>query len=386
VPFAIPGERVVVEVVDDRKRWARARLVEILEASADRVDPPCPYFGAEEPGGSPRCGGCKLQHVAPPRQAVMKQRIVVEQLQRIGGIADPPVAETVTPATFGYRAQSRFAVDEQGRLGYRRLRGNDVVPIDTCLLLTPEAQAARDEAGDGWVGVEEVTVRHGRSEGALVVQPGPGGLPPLPDGELAVAVRTPTGTVDLRGESTMEVAVGDLSYRVSPTSFFQAGPQGAAAILRLVREAAAVGPGDTALDLYAGVGLFAKALASDGATVTAVESHASACADAEINLAGLPAAVLRDKAERAVRTFTGEGRWFDVVVLDPPRAGAGAQLCAALPELEPRAIVYVSCDPAALARDARALIAVGYTLEVATPVDQFAQTAAIETVAVFRPA
>jgi 23S rRNA (uracil1939-C5)-methyltransferase len=184
----------------------------------------------------------------------------------------------------------------------------------------------------------------------------------------------------------MEVAVGDLSYRVSPTSFFQAGPQGAAAILRLVREAAAVATGDTALDLYAGVGLFAKALATDGATVTAVESHPSACADAELNLAGLSATVVRDKAERAVRTFAAEGGWFDVVVLDPPRAGAGAKLCAALPELEPRVIVYVSCDPAALARDARALTDVGYRLELATPVDQFAQTAAIETVAVFRRA
>jgi tRNA/tmRNA/rRNA uracil-C5-methylase (TrmA/RlmC/RlmD family) len=316
----------------------------------------------------------------------MKQRIVTEQLQRIGGIAEPPVRDTVTPASFGYRSQSRFAVDGRGRLGYRRLRGNDIVPVDTCLLLTPEAQQVRDEAGDGWTGAEEVTVRHDGSDGAIVVTAGPDGLAPLPDGAAAVAVRTPSGSVALRGDATMHVVIDELSYRVSPTSFFQAGPLGAAAIMGLVRDAAAVGAGDHALDLYAGVGLFAKALAADGATVTAVESHATACTDAEVNLADLAAAVRQEPAERAVDRFVAEGTTFDVVVLDPPRAGAGARLCAALPALRPRVIVYVSCDPAALARDTKALIAAGYGLEVATPVDQFAQTAAIETVAVFRPA
>jgi tRNA/tmRNA/rRNA uracil-C5-methylase (TrmA/RlmC/RlmD family) len=175
-----------------------------------------------------------------------------------------------------------------------------------------------------------------------------------------------------------------LEYRVSATSFFQAGPDGAAALLRLVREAAAAGPGDSALDLYAGVGLFAKGLAVDGATVTAVETHRGAIADAEANLAGLPAQVVRERAEGAVRRAVADGRWYDVVVLDPPRSGAGPDLCAQLPQLEPRTIVYVSCDPAALARDTRALLDAGMTLERVTPVDQFAQTAAIEAVAVFR--
>lgn len=386
VPFAIPGERVVVEVVEDRKRWARARLVEIVEASPDRVDPPCPYFGAEEPDGPARCGGCKLQHVAPDRQAVMKRRIVVEQLERIGGLTDPPVEETVTPAGFGYRSQARFAADAQGRLGFRRLRGNDIVPIDTCILLTPQAQGVRDEAGDGWQGVEEVTVRHGADGGAMIVHPGPGGMPPLPEGETPVALTGRSTAVNLRGDATLEMAVGDLRYRVSPTSFFQAGPPGAAAILDLVVAAADVQPGDRVLDLYAGVGLLSKPLALAGAHVTAVESHPAACADAEVNLAELGVTIMRGRSEDAVGALISDGQAFDVVVLDPPRAGAGTELVAQLPALGPRAVVYVSCDPAALARDARALVEAGYDLVRATPVDQFAQTAAIETVAVFAPA
>jgi tRNA/tmRNA/rRNA uracil-C5-methylase (TrmA/RlmC/RlmD family) len=386
VPYAIPGERVVIDVIEERRRWARGRLVEVVDASADRVDAPCPYFGQDD-DGTPRCGGCALQHVAPERQAIMKQRVVREQLERIGGLVDPPVAETVTPAPFGYRTTARFAVDDDGRLGFRRLRSNEVIPVDTCILLTSETQGVRDEARDGWAGVEEVTVRAGDRGRVLVVAPGPGAVPPLPAGDADVALLSAGGAAaPLRGTGVVRMRAAGLDYRVSPTSFFQAGQPGAEALIQLVREAAAVRPGESALDLYAGVGLFAKALAADGATVTAIETHPGAVADAEVNLAGLPAQVLREPVDAAVTRLVAEGRWHDVVVLDPPRAGAGPALAAALPQLEARAVIYVSCDPAALARDARALIDAGMVLERATPVDQFAQTAAIETVAVFRPA
>jgi 23S rRNA (uracil1939-C5)-methyltransferase len=385
VPYAIPGERVEVEVVEERKRWSRGRLLAVLTASPDRVDAPCPHFGQDDDGRA-RCGGCAVQHIAPDRQAELKRQTVVDQLQRIGGIADPPVAPTVTPAAFGYRASARMGADAQGRLGFRRLRSNDLLPVVTCPLLTPAAQSVRDEAGDDWPGVEEVTVRAGTRGRVIVVDPGPGGMPALPDGTVDIVLLGASGTAaELRGTGTMVMTVAGTDYRVSPTSFFQAGPSGAEALVALVREAAAVGPGDTVLDLYAGVGLFAKQLAGDGATVTAVETHPSAAADAEANLLGLPAQVLREPAEHTVARTVAEGRWYDVVVLDPPRAGAGTELTAALAQLEARAVIYVSCDPAALARDARALIDAGMELELATPVDQFAQTAAIEIVAVFRP-
>lgn len=385
VAYAIPGERVVVEVVEEHKRWARGRLVEVVEPSPDRVPAPCPYFGQDE-AGEPRCGGCALQHIAPERQAQLKRQVVVDQLERIGKLSGPPVEDTVTPATFGYRCSARFAVDEQGRLGFRRWRSNEVLPIDTCILLTAQAQSVRDEAGDGWSGAQEVVVRAGSAGRALVVTPGPGGLPPLPAGDADVALVGTGGAAELRGSARIAMRVGGLDYRVSALSFFQAGEAGAEALVRLVRQEAEIRPGDSALDLYAGVGLFAKPLAVDGATVTAVEAHPDAAADAEHNLAGLPAQVLHETAEEAVERLIAEGRWHDVIVLDPPRAGAGPALVEQLPRLRPRAVIYVSCDPAALARDAAALVASGLVLERVTPVDQFAQTAAIESVAVFRPA
>jgi predicted RNA-binding protein with TRAM domain len=143
VPYAIPGERVRVEVVEERKRWARARVVEVVRPSPERVTAPCPYFGQD------KCGGCQLQHLAPAAQPALKRRIVTEQLARIGRIVDPPVAETVVVRPFGYRNRARFGVDAQGRLGYRRAQSHDLVPIDRCLLLTDQAQKVRDEAGDG---------------------------------------------------------------------------------------------------------------------------------------------------------------------------------------------------------------------------------------------
>jgi 23S rRNA (uracil1939-C5)-methyltransferase len=400
VAGAIPGERVLVEVTEQHKRWARARLVEVRQASPDRVEPPCPYYGTPEPGGPPRCGGCALQHVAPARQAEMKRRIVTEQLERIGRFTGPPVAETLVPATQGYREQARFAVTPDGRLGFRGRGGHDVVAIDRCLLLTGETQRLREWAGDAWAGVDEVTVRSGQPDGdlpggsagvlpggsalgVLIISPGPAAIPPVPDGDVGVALSSARGTLALRGETTVTKRVGEATYRVSAGSFFQSGTLGAAVLVDLVRAAAAIQPGDTVLDLYAGVGLFARALAADGAHVTAVEADPSAADDARLNLVEYDADVRTGPAEAAVAEMAAAHRWFDVVVLDPPRRGAGAATTARLAELEPRTVVYVACEVAALARDARALVDAGLTLVEVTPVDLFAHTAAIEAVAVF---
>jgi tRNA/tmRNA/rRNA uracil-C5-methylase (TrmA/RlmC/RlmD family) len=393
VAYALPGERVRVRVVEQRKRWARAELVEVLVGSPERVDPPCPYAGPVPAAGTPPCGGCLLQHATPRLQAELKQRVVREQLERIGRLPDPPVAPTQSLAPLGYRNVARFAVRaDDGALGFHRLRSGEVVPIDRCLLLHERVQRVRDAAGDGWAGAEEVTVRaalgtpddHPSSRGALVIRPAAEGGIDLAPGDLPLALLAASGrSVDLRDGTTIVEHVGGFDFRVSATSFFQSSTEGAEALLRLVRAAAAAGPGDTALDLYAGVGLFARGLAADGAAVTAVESHAQACADAVANLAGTGADVVGADAGAVVGRMVAEGGTVDVVVLDPPRAGAGPQLCAALARLGARTVVYVSCDPAALARDARVLVDSGLRLASAIPVDQFAQTAHIETVATF---
>lgn len=382
VAHALPGERVLVEVVEERAKWSRGRLLDVLEASPDRVVPPCPYAGPETREESVRCGGCVLQHATPERQAALKRRIVVEQLERIGRFTDPPVDETTTVAETGYRSHARFAVDAAGRLGFRRLRSHAVMPIDRCLLLTPRAQALREEAGDAWAGVTEVTVRAGTQGRALVVQPGPGGMPPLPEGEAGVALVGAGKPVDLRGSSTVVEELAGQPFQVSATSFFQPGPAGAEALVRLVRAYAAVRPGDRLLDAYAGVGVLAWFLAEEGGEVTAVESHPAAVRDAKANLGTAGDVVKADVARFARRAAHGaEG--FDVVVVDPPREGVGADACRDLAALAGRTVVYVSCDPASFARDARALVDAGLDLVRVTPVDQFAQTAAVELVACF---
>ena len=357
VPYALPGERVRVRVTRQRKRYARAHLLAVLEPSPARVAPPCPYFG---PG---RCGGCQLQHAAPEAQAALKQRVLREQLQRIGGVADPPVAPPLTVSPTAYRSTARFAVDPTGRLGFRRAGSHDVQPVDRCLLLDEATQRLRERIGDRWQGTREVVVRTGGGLGAGAVVSADGAI--------------------VAGSEPVVISVGDVDLQVSAGSFFQTGPQGAALLLRLVRDAAAVRPGDVVLELFAGVGLFTCGLAADGGVVTAVESSDSAVRDLTVNVSETDVQVVHGDAGRAVTAIRAEGQQVDIVVLDPPRRGAGPGLCADIAGLGARRLVYVSCDPAALARDTGVLANAGYQLAHVQPVDQFPQTAAIEAVATF---
>lgn len=380
VPYALPGERVRARVVDDRKRWARAELVEVVDPSPNRVEPPCPYAGPWPAAEGDACGGCALQHAEPAAQRALKRRILVEQLQHLAGLADPPVGEMVATGPSGYRSRARFSVTADGALGFAAPRSHRVRPVDRCLLLTEGAQALRDAAGDAWQGIESVSVHAGARGGGLLVRPGPGGLPPLPSGDVAVAVQDQGPAVALRGDPTAVEEVDELSLRVSASAFFQAGPEAAAALVRAVREAAGPVAGRRVVDLYGGVGLFSAALAADGAAVTLVEGDPAAVDDAAVNLADRGQVV---SAEVADWLAAGPGPPPDVVVLDPPREGAGSTVCHALAGWGVPRIVYVSCDPAALARDVSTLADDGFTLADATPVDCFPHTAAIETVALF---
>lgn len=383
VPFALPGERVLVRVVEQRKRHARAELLEVLEPSPDRAAPPCVHFG---PG---RCGGCQLQHIAPAAQAPLKERVVREQLQHIGKLADPPVEPIVAVTPTGYRSTARFAVDAEGRLGFRRAHSHDVHPVDRCLLLDEATQALRQRVGDRWHPAGEVVVRTGTrppDDAVVTIVPARGGRQPhRTDLDASVVLDAPgAAPLALRGDGAVTITVGGFDYRVSATSFFQTGPQGAEVLLRLVRDAAAVQSGDTVLELFAGVGLFSRGLAADGAAVTAVEADATAAGDLAHNLSGTGSVAVHGDSAEAVASAASGGDPVDVVVLDPPRRGAGADLSAAVTRLGARTVVYVACDPAALARDSRTFVDGGYDLVGVVPVDQFPQTAAIEAVARFR--
>ncbi len=418
VPGTIPGERVRLRIVDDRKRWARAELLEILDASEDRVEPPCPFV--------PECGGCDLQHVEPSAQRALKTRVVREQLVRLGGQQEPPVrpTEAVGP-DLGYRNHVQLHADEDGRLGFHRAASHEVVPVDRCLVASDEVQQLREVVGDDTGAVEVALRAHGRTgTAAIELTPGPGSLE-TPPGDADLVLTQPDGSVAvLRGDGELAEEVAGRRYRFDATSFFQVTTYGAEALVAAVLEAAGDLEGAQVWDLYAGVGLLSLPLAAAGARVLAVEGHAAAAGFARANardhdldvevLADDVAAVARraaageppkvpveaataqaEDAEVVGRTGTGAGDGDgeaaptrtvdppDVVVLDPPRRGAGAEVIGDLVALQPATIVYVACDVAALGRDTRSLTDAGYRLVEARPLDLFPMTHHVEVVATF---
>ncbi|CAN5875211.1 TRAM domain-containing protein [soil metagenome] len=377
VDYAIPGERVRVRITDDRRRWARASLVEVIDASPDRVDPPCPLFG---PG---RCGGCTLQHIAPARQAQLLGTVIADQLRRIGHVEVPgdgtvEVLRPNGPGGLGYRNRARFAVTRSGNLAFRRARSHDTVVVDDCPLLVGPARELVGRSATTWRGAREVTLQVGTDgDGAAAVTLARRHAPPAV--ELPMVVHQTNGRARRHGDPRVHHAVGGRRFTTDADSFFQASIPAAEMLVDHVRRWTAVTPGDQVVDCYAGVGLFSAFLAADGARVTAIETSATACADARANCQGLPVTVCHADmaAPPAIDTPV------DAVVLDPPRTGAGADVTSWITGLGPARVTYVSCDPATFARDAAHLVAGGYRLARIVGIDQFTHTGHVELVAGF---
>ena len=351
VPYAIPGERVAVEIIEEKERWARARLLDVLSPSPDRVEPPCPYFGSR----ADACGDCQWQHIAYERQAELKGEIVADQLQRLGHIARPPVADIVALAddagvlSYGYRNHVRFGLTTEGRLGFQRPDSHQVIPVDRCLLLhdrLDELHAALDVV---WPELTGVSLRAGiNTDQALILLEAAG--EELPELELelpaACAVLTRHGVQPLIGEPWIEELVAGRRYQVSAESFFPFNTVGAEALVEIVRSYADLRPADVLLDVYCGVGLFALALAGEAAEVIGIESSPAACEDFAHNAADLPHVILHEGAvDEVLPALRGQAQRVDVVILDPPRTGAGEMIIQELTAPRPRRIVYVSCDP-----------------------------------------
>jgi 23S rRNA (uracil1939-C5)-methyltransferase len=373
VAGAMPGETVEGRVVRDKKSWARVELVRVLEASPDRVAPPCPHFD--------ECGGCQWQYAAYPAQKRWKQSIVEGQLRHLGGIDEPPVLPTVAAgAPYGYRNRMDFVVD-RGRLSLRRRRSRSAVPIRQCLLMEPALAAVFERIGDV-SGADSLTLRVGVATGETlaVVR---GGLPAGYEEWGCGVVHDDGETLQpVIGPGAVNEEVAGHRFRITGDTFFQNSTAGAAALAGLVAEALDPGPDDTLLDGYAGGGLFGVVVGSEAGSVIAVEESLQAAVDLNANFrtAGIEPRVFNlDFASAAEIRLP-----WDLAVVDPPRKGLGADGVAAVTSPGPRAIAYVSCDPASLGRDARLLVEAGYRLEAAVPVDQFPQTFHVETVATFR--
>ena len=367
VEGALPGERVAARVTEARKDYAKAIAVRVLEASPDRVAPPCPVVAEG-------CGGCTWQHVAPDAQLRLKAAIVVDALRRIGRLPDPPEPRPVALPGPALRTTARLAVSPSGRAGHRRRGDTDAVPADACLAAHPLLEELI--VGGRFPGAEEVLLRVGVGSGERLVRvTGPATDVEVPEDVVVV------GEGGQRAFVHEEVA-GRL-FRISADSFFQPGPVAAAALVAAVAEAVdgVLVPGSHLVDAYAGTGLFGSVLgAATGARVTAVESARAAAFDARANLRDLDACVVVVEVARWDARRSGAA---DVVVADPARSGLGRPGVTALAAAGAPRLVLVSCDPASLGRDTALLAGVGYRLEDVALVDAFPHTFHVETVARF---
>jgi tRNA/tmRNA/rRNA uracil-C5-methylase (TrmA/RlmC/RlmD family) len=380
VRHALPGERVVARVTEDRHAgYCRADAIEVLSAHPERVPRPCPYSG---PG---RCGGCDWQHASVAQQRLLKAAVVREQLARLAGVPDVGVVvEELPGGPLRWRSRARFAVDRSGAAGLRRYRSHDVVVLDDCPIT--DQRAAHAVLDRRWPGAGAVDVSID-SAGVLTTT------------RLDRRGHPQTTRVFRRGSDVPEPvagragrSAGGRDWEVEGTGFWQVHPAAADALVDAVRGFARVRPGETVLDLYAGAGLFGGALAPsvgpDG-RVVCVEADPAGCAAAADNLADLPQAEVWEgvvDAEGLAGLLEELGASPDVVVLDPPRAGAGAAVSRLLAGTGARAVVYVACDPASLGRDVGAFAGSGYRLSALRAFDAFPMTAHVECVALLTPA
>ena len=350
VRHGIPGEVVRIRITDDSKpRFWWGEVSEVITASPDRVPPRCPVAGL--------CGGCDFQHVDLPRQRQFKAEVIAEQLRRLAGCE---VDVTVEPVPgdrdgLGWRTRMRYLAQGQ-RIGLRAWRSDELVDLTGigCPIAHPDAQPP---------------VKAGTDDGEVVVAVGDGARTVIRDRQV------------IEGPRELVQRVHDRSYRVRADGFWQVHPGAATMLTDAVVEMLAPKVGETALDLYCGVGLFAGRLVDEGCRVFGVELSRDAV---ELARRNVPEARFRaGRMDRLLSTLTAHS---DLIVLDPPRSGAGAAVVRHLVGLGARAIAYVACDPAALARDVATFADCGWRLEAVRAFDLFPMTHHVEAVALLTPA
>ncbi|WP_436495966.1 class I SAM-dependent RNA methyltransferase [Actinokineospora sp. HUAS TT18] len=363
VRHALPGERVVVEITEDRGgSFCRGDAVEVLTASPDRVEPPCPLA---RPGG---CGGCDWQHASGVAQRALKQAVVAEQLQRLAGITWDGEVEELAGGLVHWRTRARLAVDRRGQAGFRAHRSHRVVPVGDCVIAAPGTVDA--VVADRWTPGAELDVSVDAN-----------GYTHVSELILEKGRRQPRAHRVIGSATALERAARR-EWRFDAQGFWQVHPDAADMLAEVVGQWSGAETGGCAWDLYAGVGLFAAVLASQvgpQGTVVAVESGRRAAEDGAENLKDL--AQVRVFSGRVEDVLGADLPSPDVVVLDPPRKGAGREVVEAIADREPARVVYVACDPAALARDVALFADHGYRLTNLRAFDTFPMTHHVECVA-----
>ena len=389
-PLVLPGERAEVEEVRRQKGVIHARPLRILEPLPQRIEPLCPYFG--------RCGGCQYQHLAHPGQVTAKTEILRETLRRLGQVNwEGPIPTHSGPA-WNYRNQAQLKVgkspDGTTALGFFEAESNRLVSINACPILSPRLNALLAVLhGESWISEltkarEVELLADDRDDKVMLTLAGNWNAEDAEtlahkclaelDGVSTVALAR-DASLQVFGEPQLTYRVGEIAYRVSPTAFFQSARFPLPEVVAAVADEAS---GATAMDLYAGVGLFTLPLAGRFGQVIAVEAHPQAAADLAANARTVPG--------NKIRAIHGTASDFlrrcaqmdpDLVVMDPPRAGVGAETLKLLLALHPQRLHYVSCSPPTLARDLAFLLKHSYRLDSLELFDFFPQTYHIESLA-----
>ncbi|MEU2452111.1 class I SAM-dependent RNA methyltransferase [Streptomyces sp. NPDC012765] len=399
VRHTLPGEKVVAKVTegDVDSRYLRADAITVLDASKDRVEAPCPYAG---PG---KCGGCDWQHAKPGAQRRLKGEVVAEQLKRLAGLTPEEAGwdGTVMPAEGDklpagqvpqWRTRVQFAIDEDGTVGLRRHRSHEIEAIEHCMIAAPGVSELGIEKQD-WpqMATVEAIAATGSQDRQVVLTPRPGGRLPLVELDKPVSVlrveEKDGGVHRVHGRPFVRERADGRTYRVGMGGFWQVHPQAADTLIKAVMQGLMPRKGEMALDLYCGVGIFAGALAErlgETGAVLGIESTKRAVEDARHNLADFPRVRIEQGKVEQILPKTGITE-CDLVVLDPPRAGAGKQTVRHITGLAARRIAYVACDPAALARDLGYFKENGYKVRTLRVFDLFPMTHHVECVAILEP-
>ncbi|UQI47417.1 class I SAM-dependent RNA methyltransferase [Streptomyces sp. HU2014] len=402
VRHALPGERVRARITEGEStsRFLRADAVEILEASKDRVPAPCPFSG---PG---MCGGCDWQHAKPGAQRRLKGEVIAEQLQRLAGLTPEEAGwdGTVMPAEGdklpagevpAWRTRVQYAIDAEGHAGLRKHRSHEVQVIDHCMIAAPGVSELGIEKRE-WPTIAsiEAIAASGSADRQVILTPKPDARLPIVELDKPVSVmrvgenrRGEKQVHRVHGRPFVRERADERTYRVGEGGFWQVHPQAADTLIKAVMQGLMPRKNDMALDLYCGVGLFAGALGeriTDKGAVLGIESSKRAVEDARHNLQDLDRVRIEQGKVEQVLPRTGIDS-ADIIVLDPPRAGAGKQTVRHLASLGARRIAYVACDPAALARDLAYFAEEGYRPVTLRAFDLFPMTHHVECVAILKP-
>ena len=392
VPYTVTGDRAWIKIIEEKKKYSMGRLIQIVDPSPWRVNPPCPYFGT--------CGGCQWQHIDYRFHGELKETILRETLERIGKIRDlPPMDVTLSTKPYGYRVRVQLKVRGQ-TLGYYRERSHEIVDIDHCPISDPLVNQMIRQLRGEWTAITkmegiEINVSRDEEKGFFILHP----LAWNRDSEdfarkffqnhpilKGIAIMARNGLKRL-GNPTLNFMVslhpsGEkrmLGFRASALSFFQVNPEQNRRLIETVLEFSEIRKNEILLDLYAGIGNFTLPLAPEASKVTGVEENRTAIEDARFNAQqnGIKNCdFVQGKAEEVLKNLTKRP---DEVILDPPRTGCKTILGQVV-GMKPKRIIYVSCEPTTFSRDIRLFAENGYSLQRLGLIDMFPQTYHMEVV------